>query len=106
MIVRSQQDQPRQDINWIGVVVDDAPTAFSLYQAVREALPSAFGPVAQTSGRANDNVKGDDSTEGSSPSTLSHGCRDDRSSNRSGEDQAARGMSRVEFAACGAGRVR
>jgi hypothetical protein len=30
MIVRSQQDQPRQDINWIGVVVDDAPTAMSL----------------------------------------------------------------------------
>jgi hypothetical protein len=64
MIVRSQQDQPRQDINWIGVVVDDAPTAFSLYQAVREALPSAFGPVAQTSGRANDNVEGDDSNQG------------------------------------------
>jgi hypothetical protein len=30
MIVRSQQDQPRQDINWIEVVVDDAPTAMSL----------------------------------------------------------------------------
>jgi hypothetical protein len=29
------------------------------------------------------NVKGDDSTEGSSPLALSHGCRDGRSSNRS-----------------------